>query len=180
VAEQPGQELGRGLEQVTASRSEPGADQERSVAELAVAVDDLTDLFRRRLYEDKVRARALDLLQSEVEFARTGLQTTFVLPMVRELLLVVDRGYASEDELGESLADEVLEVLRRRGLEVLDTAGSFDPAVHEAVGTVDAEGLTVGAVAAVRRPGYRMHEHLVRPAQVVVTAERVEPDHAAP
>jgi len=49
-----------------------------------------------------------------------------------------------------------------------DTGKAFDPAVHEAVGTVADKELVPGTVAHVVRPGYGPDEEILRPAAVVV------------
>ncbi|HEU5036675.1 MAG TPA: nucleotide exchange factor GrpE [Nocardioides sp.] len=49
-----------------------------------------------------------------------------------------------------------------------DTGRAFDPALHEAVGTVSDEGLVPGTVAQVVRPGYGPDDKVLRPAAVVV------------
>jgi molecular chaperone GrpE len=49
-----------------------------------------------------------------------------------------------------------------------DVGQAFDPAVHEAVGTVADEELVPGTVASVVRPGYGANGEVLRPAAVVV------------
>jgi len=45
---------------------------------------------------------------------------------------------------------------------------ALDPRCHQALMEEDAEGLAPGAIVRVALPGYRLHERLLRPAQVVV------------
>ena len=52
-----------------------------------------------------------------------------------------------------------------------DTGQRFDPARHEAVGSVPAGDVPPGTIAAVLRPGYGTDEHLLRPAQVIVARD---------
>jgi molecular chaperone GrpE len=49
-----------------------------------------------------------------------------------------------------------------------DTGKAFDPALHEAVGTVADEQLVPGTVAHVVRAGYGSDDEILRPAAVVV------------
>ena len=60
--------------------------------------------------------------------------------------------------------------LTRLGLQAVGAPGDrFDPAVHEAVGTVEDPTLPSGSVAVVQTVGFRFDDgHLLRPAQVVV------------
>jgi molecular chaperone GrpE len=69
----------------------------------------------------------------------------------------------------ELIHKQLVEVLRRRGVEPLAAVGeTFDPAWHEAIlhepGTGRPEGEIVGEV----RRGYRLGQRLLRPAQVRV------------
>ena len=70
--------------------------------------------------------------------------------------------------------DEALAVLASLGFEPFDDVGApFDPARHEAVGTVDLDGEPGRIVAAVRS-GYTHGDTTARPAQVIVS--RTHPD----
>jgi molecular chaperone GrpE len=70
----------------------------------------------------------------------------------------------------EMTAQELRSLLQRSGIiEVPTPAGSnFDPAVHEAVSSEKAPGMNPGAIVRVLRKPYKLHEKLVRPAQVIV------------
>jgi molecular chaperone GrpE len=68
-----------------------------------------------------------------------------------------------------ALAAQIQEVLRRQGAVRFGAPGErFDPERHEAVGTMPANGVPDGHVAAVARPGYALDGQLLRPAQVFV------------
>jgi molecular chaperone GrpE len=59
-----------------------------------------------------------------------------------------------------------LDTLKTEGVEKIETVGrEFDPHVMEAVDTVEGED---GKVIEEIRPGYKMQEKLLRPAQVRV------------
>lgn len=61
------------------------------------------------------------------------------------------------------------EALAKNGLhEVGEVGEEFNPAVHEAVGMVDAPGLPDGHVCELLAKGYVLNERLLRPAKVVV------------
>jgi len=51
---------------------------------------------------------------------------------------------------------------------------AFDPNVHEAVRTENAKGIKPLHIIKVERPGWKIGEILIRPAQVVVTPEKPE------
>lgn len=63
----------------------------------------------------------------------------------------------------------MLDSLSRHGLAPVGAVGeAFDPALHEAVGQAEAEGVEPGHVAQVMQRGYTLHERLLRPAKVMV------------
>ena len=99
--------------------------------------------------------------------------------VAREVIEAVDnleRALAAAGE-GEVLAAGVemvlgglRETLSRNGVEAVDPAGErFDPQWHEALSTAAAEGVEPGQVVEVVQKGYRLDEHLIRPARVVVS-----------
>jgi molecular chaperone GrpE len=131
-------------------------------------------LFQRRLLEDKAKNRLYDQLHEQLELARGGLADQLVAPLCLELLLVVDRVDAVrdlDDEVLRSVADELRDVLARRGVRPVPDADRFDPAIHEAVATDHQSGLPPGAVVEVRRPGYLIGQRLLRTGLVVVAAK---------
>jgi molecular chaperone GrpE len=95
--------------------------------------------------------------------------------IVGELLSVVDdveRAEAHGDLTGafKSVADKLVAVLQRAGLEPFGTDGEpFDPSVHEAVQHDTSPDVTGPTVTAVFRRGYRFADRVVRAAMVAVT-----------
>jgi molecular chaperone GrpE len=62
-----------------------------------------------------------------------------------------------------------LDLLKAQDVRRLETVGSpFDPAVHEAIGSVEAGERPPGTVAEETQPGYRLGDELLRPARVRV------------
>lgn len=144
-----------------------------AVAALAARLDDLTDLFTRRLLDDKDKKRAFDSLYERLERAERAVEGELVLPILRQLLLVVDRldGYEGDEPLVGSVQEELLEVLRRSGVEPLAEADRFDPARHEIVEV--APHADDGTVVRQVRRGWAMGGRLLRPARVVVGGSAV-------
>jgi molecular chaperone GrpE len=95
------------------------------------------------------------------------------LPVVDNLDLALS--HAGADETG---IIEGIQAVREQALAVLadlgfprrehDLGATFDPALHEAVGTVQADA-PPGTVVHVVRPGYGPDDRVLRPAGVVVT-----------
>lgn len=146
--------------------------------EVVRRLDELQDLFTRRLLDDRQKRSTIDALREELDHARQGLAAQYLLPLVREVALVVDRidGYTGSDpEFASSVGDELLELLARHGVDEISTAGAFDPARHEAVDTTVRPELPDGAVVEVRRRGYAHATGVLRPAQVVVNQPAAGP-----
>ena len=62
-----------------------------------------------------------------------------------------------------------LDVLRKRGVEILDVVGQdFNPEWHEALASEPADGRRDGEIVAEIRRGYRLGSRLLRPAMVKV------------
>jgi molecular chaperone GrpE len=109
-------------------------------------------------------------------------------PVIRELLPIIDNleravSHAVDTNDGESLVEGVKlvlqsarEVLQNHGVARIDAHGQpFDPNLHEAVAQVtDFEG-EPNQVVEQFLPGYRLHERLLRAAQVSVSSKPPEP-----
>lgn len=69
----------------------------------------------------------------------------------------------------EMTASELKSILARHGvMEVPSEGQSFDPAVHEALGSEPSESVPEGQIVKVFQKAYRLNEKLLRPAQVIV------------
>ena len=104
--------------------------------------------------------------------------------LVSELLPVVDN-FTRALEAAEQTSDfealkngvdltrrQLLDALRRAGVEQIPALGQpFDPNLHEAIMQVEAQdGQEPGQVVEELRPGYRLHDRVVRPSLVKVTS----------
>lgn len=66
------------------------------------------------------------------------------------------------------IRSQLEDILRRRGLEMMQPLGEkFDPAYHESLGEVEADG-EEGRVAEVLQPGYLLQGKVLRPARVKI------------
>jgi molecular chaperone GrpE len=120
------------------------------------------DNFRKRCAKDLVRAR-------QQERARTAAGW---LPVLDNLELALEHASSDPEQIIEGVSavhQQALSVLAYLGFPRRDDTGkAFDPAVHEAVGTIADEQLVPGTVAQVVRAGYGSDEEILRPAAVVV------------
>jgi molecular chaperone GrpE len=134
--------------------------------------------------EDELRRRYTRLnadlhnLRRRAEIERAELTRFGAEPLSRALLPVLDNLHraldaaASDDPLVDGLRQVVRqfeEVLAAHGVEPIETVGQrFDPDCHEAVVADDRPDVEEDTVTAQLRPGYRLHERVLRPAQVAV------------
>jgi molecular chaperone GrpE len=142
------------LEEARARIAELEDNWRRTAAEL--------DNFRKRCAKDLVRAR-------QQERARTAAGW---LPVLDNLERALEHASSDPEHIIEGVRavhQQALSVLANLGFPRRDDTGkAFDPALHEAVGTVADEELVPGTVAHVVRPGYGSDEEILRPAAVVV------------
>lgn len=113
--------------------------------------------------------------------------------LAKELLTVVDnleRAIAAAEDTGEGnsgLVDgvkmtlaEILKILGRHGVTPIESTGEkFDPNFHQAVSTQQVEGTESNIVLEEYQKGYMMHDRLLRPAMVVVSASAQQNKTAA-
>lgn len=145
------------------------------VDRLQAEVDELKDRWLRSQAElDNVRRRARRDVEDQIKFASQN--------VISDLLEVLDNLNRALDAAGDgSGADGVAagvkmviqqfeEVLKRHGCERVESQGqAFDPNLHEAIQMVPHE-LPSGMVVQEVRTGYRLHDRVIRPAQVIVSS----------
>ena len=136
--------------------------------------DEFRDLLLRKTAEfDNYRKRVERERQAADRSAAAGLITE-LLPLIDDL----ERALAAEAGSGaaeayrtgvELIRKQLLDVLARRGVAPLDTAGQqFDPHFHEAVAHEESADHAAGEIIGEVRRGYVMGERLLRPAMVRV------------
>jgi molecular chaperone GrpE len=103
-----------------------------------------------------------------------------VVKLAKELLPALDsldralESAARDDPLLDGVRlvrAELRAGLERCGVESFSPLGEpFDPAAHEAVAQRPAPGAQRGAIIEIYQTGYRIGDHIIRPARVVVAA----------
>ena len=152
--------------------------EERLAAIEAERDEYLNDLKRVAAEFENYRKRVLRDQESLVARAHERL--------VRELLPVLDdleRALAAAEEHEEAKLEEgvrlvhreLKDALDREGVAEIETEGHFDPHVHEALLSQPSEA-EEGSVLEVLQKGYKLGDHVLRPARVVVAAPRGEAD----
>jgi molecular chaperone GrpE len=97
---------------------------------------------------------------------------------VKELLPVLDdlgRALEAAEQHEEAALEDgvrlvhkqLMDVLAKEGLTEIDTDGAFDPHVHEAL-LAQPSDAEAGTVLEVLQKGYRLGDHVLRPARVTV------------
>jgi molecular chaperone GrpE len=163
-----------------AAQESGSADRTSDATANGTRVDDLVSQLeeansrRLRLAADfdnfKKRAR-----QEQLDTLRYASAT-----LAERLLPVLDDGDRALDHVPDGVDENWLkglrmtfqkleEVLGTVGVERVNAVGSpFDPKLHEAVGSVETADQPDDTVVAELRPGYRMHDRVLRPALVRV------------
>ena len=157
-----------------AAEAEPAAAEAEPAADPAAERDEFRDLLLRKQAE-------FDNYKKRVERDRARANRQAERTLIVALLPLLDDferalGAAAEGSGGEAwragmelIHRELLEILRKRGVTPIDTAGArFDPNLHEAVAYEASAGRGDGEVIDELRRGYRFGEELLRAAMVRV------------
>ena len=95
-----------------------------------------------------------------------------LLPILDDLERALDAAERHEEAQlveGVKLVEQSLRnALRKEGLLEIETDGTFDPHVHEALLTQSSDDAEPGSVLEVVQRGYRLGDKVVRPARVIV------------
>lgn len=130
------------------------------------------------------KRRTTQELEQKIRDANAGLLTQ-LLPVIDDIQRALDSIPADLAEhpwpQGVALISQKLNhVLQQQGLERIGGEGDeFDPQIHEAVAYEEHPGYDEGQVASVYRVGYRLHDRVLRPAQVVVARGSSRPPASA-
>ncbi|MFM7244523.1 MAG: nucleotide exchange factor GrpE [Planctomycetaceae bacterium] len=115
----------------------------------------------RREYDDAQRYREIDVLRD-------------LLPVLDNVLRAIEASEKTSDL--ETLrsgfrmtAQQIEKLLAAHGCQTIETDGAaFDPAVHDAIVQQAVPGVAAGTVVGTASRGYKLHDRVVRPAQVIV------------
>jgi len=151
--------------------------EQRLASAEAEAETHLNDLKRLAAEFENYRKR--------VAREQQALSTRAAERLVKELLPIVDdleRALEAAEEHEEAKLEEgvrlvhrqLASALEREGLAEIETSGTFDPHVHEALLAQPSEA-DEGSVIEVLQKGYRLGDRVLRPARVVVAAAAAQP-----
>lgn len=161
----------------TEPQDDPSAKAADLQAELAAAND---RVLRAQAELENFRKRMYRQMEEERKYAG--------LPLLRDLLPVIDNleraiEAAEQNENSSSLlegvkmvAQQFCDVLEQHHCKKIDAKGEpFDPHLHEALAQQPSEEYSAGCVVDVTQVGYQLHDRVVRPSQVFVSAGASEP-----
>ncbi|MBN2206386.1 MAG: nucleotide exchange factor GrpE, partial [Candidatus Aminicenantes bacterium] len=135
--------------------------------------DELKDKYLRKLAE-------MDNLRKRVEREKAEFQSFALNAVLRDILVVADsfgRALSGPADLdGTSFRDgvdlifkQLMDVLAKFGVTPIDAVGRvFDPTLHQAFASEEAEGVVEPTVVEEMQKGYLLHGRLLRPALVKV------------
>ncbi|MEQ8848220.1 nucleotide exchange factor GrpE [Botrimarina sp.] len=157
---------------------EPAADAEPSVEVQLAAAEDRVLRLQAELQNVMNRAR-----RELSDARRYG-----PLDLARDLLPAIDnidRALEAAEKSGEAkelaagfkmVRQQLAESLSRHGCEPIDTTAGveFDPTFHEAILQQPSEEFAAGAILHTAQSGFKLHDRVLRPAQVIVSSGPAE------
>ena len=151
-----------------------GASNEFDVlqSELSEAKD---QLVRAQAEVENVRKRARRDMAEQSKYSS--------LPLMAELVEVVDnldRALQSAEQSNEQssllegvkmVASQLTQLISNKGCERIQTVGhEFDPNLHEAIQVQPSHEFPAQVITYEARPGYKMHDRVIRAAQVIISS----------
>jgi molecular chaperone GrpE len=148
---------------------------EAEINKLRADLDDANDRVLRAQAEfDNVRKRLRREMEDDRRYS--------TLPLLEDFLPVLDNLHrataAAEKSSGDRglldgvkmVAQSLIAALAKHGCQRIDALHKpFDPTYHQAISQQPSDEYPPGTVILVAQDGYRLHDRVVRPAQVIVS-----------
>jgi len=170
-------------EEVAEKNTASAAELEKRIEELEGEVAQYEDRYLRAAAELRnYRKRVADQRAQQFQYAHEQLVTA-LLPVLDHMELALQSPHSNDESPEEVLSGvqmiyrQFQEVLGQFGVKRVEAVGEqFDSGIHEAVErrTVDDEAVAGGEIIEEFRPGYKIHDRVVRPAQVCVCVKQEE------
>jgi molecular chaperone GrpE len=148
-------------------------------------LEDLKDRHLRKLAEfENHKKRSERERQEYFKIALAGFAHDF-LPILDnfERALAHARPQDLESDFGQGVViirKQLGELWKRYGLIPIDTSGTFDPNLHEAVATEKTDAVPPNTIVEELQKGYFLNDRLIRPAFVKVAVRPGDADGSAP
>jgi len=157
-----------------AGAAEAGEPEGEAASEDVAALKD--QLLRLHADFENLRRRTLREKDEAFRYGHENLVKD-LLPTVDNLERAIDHARQEQGGDVEGLVQgvdlvlrELLGVLGRHGVEAIEAEGKpFDPSIHEAMAQAPDDTVPANTVVQVFQTGYRLRDHLIRPARVVVS-----------
>jgi molecular chaperone GrpE len=153
------------------------------LSSLQANVSSLVRVIESRLRYDKTKEVAFERLYQEMDELKQDQELTQLRPLYIDLILLIDRmnniykeklesGSASPEltNLLQSLSHEMIEILYRRGVElIVSTSSTFDPKIQQAVEVIPTDNPKENnQIVEVVRHGFKYKEVIIRPEEVII------------
>jgi molecular chaperone GrpE len=146
-------------------------DSRARAAELEADLARMEDRYKRALADlDNYRKRSGSETQRRVQESREALLRDWLdaVDSVERALLIQPQGPLLEGL--QSVLEQMEAILGRQGVRRIEAVGQpFDPERHEAVAVRQSDDVPDRTVVETARSGYATGDHVLRPAQVVVS-----------
>ncbi len=146
------------------------------VTQLRLQLQEAQDRVLRSQAElENFRRRIRREMEEERRYATQPLLTD-LFPVMDNIDRAIQAATQSQDASGllegfQMVAGQLSETLKKHGCTRIEAVGqSFDPALHEAISQMPSDEHPEGTVSHLALEGYQLHDRVVRPAQVVVSA----------
>ena len=142
---------------------------------------ELKDRHIRKLAEfENHKKRSEKERQEYFKIALAGFVHDF-LPVLDNFQRALDHARPAdlESDFGQGvaiIAKQISELWKRYGLIPIDTSGTFDPNLHEAVATEETDAVPPNTILETLQKGYFLNDRLIRPAFVKVSVRGGEAD----
>lgn len=144
---------------------------ETALENISQQLNNLQDLFKRRLLDDKLKTTMHETLAQQLQLSQSTAEQRSFEPLFKQLLLAVDRleeGPASQ-ELSKSIVDELTQIIENWGCVRIVEEATFNPKFHEVTETLATlDQSEHGKIHNVIRPGYLFGERVLRPSRVSI------------
>ena len=141
-------------------------------AELAAAKD---QVLRLQAEMDNLRKRTSKEIQTERQYGAMGLMRE-LLPVVDNIDRAIEAAQQTSDAEGllegfRLVQQQLMTVLDHHHCQLIDAEGEvFNPDFHEAILQQPSAEHPAHSVVMVTQTGYKLHDRVIRPAQVIVSS----------
>jgi len=163
---------------VDSLRSETAADTGESSDQVALLKQQLEEAEKNALRVqadiDNFRKRTRRDTQDQIRYATLPLMTE-IIDVIDNLQRAIESAESSDSTEGllagvKMVEQHLTDILAKQGCEKIETVGKpFDPNHHEAVQMQPSDEIEANHVTMELRKGYKLHDRVVRPAQVFVS-----------